>query len=72
MTARAGGERPEPQAHEGERRLPPTDDPRNWQEDFPHENGRYIGRCMYCDRHYWGHKRRVVCKLCSTGTNAHD
>lgn len=38
---------------------------RNWQEDYPHENGNYLNECVYCKLIFIGHKRRVVCKLCS-------
>ena len=37
---------------------------RNWTEDFTHENGNYNNTCMYCDKNFIGHKRRIVCKLC--------
>jgi hypothetical protein len=39
---------------------------RDWTEDFPHENGNYMCRCCVCKRLFAGHKRRVVCKTCST------
>ena len=40
--------------------------PRNWSEDFPHENGMYMCRCVKCREYFYGHKRRVVCKVCQT------
>lgn len=40
-------------------------DPRDWPEDFSHENGRYYNTCTFCHQPFCGHKRRVVCKLCS-------
>lgn len=39
---------------------------RDWPEDFAHENGQYFCTCSVCDRQFTGHKRRVVCKLCTT------
>ncbi len=41
-------------------------DPRDFPEDASHENGRYMCYCLLCDRNFYGHKRRVVCKLCTT------
>ncbi|KKN33990.1 hypothetical protein LCGC14_0798030 [marine sediment metagenome] len=41
---------------------------RNWPEDFSHENGNYFCRCCHCGKDFIGHKRRVVCKVCSTGS----
>ena len=38
---------------------------RNWIEDAPHENGNYECLCCECDQVFIGHKRRVLCKLCS-------
>lgn len=38
--------------------------PGSWPEDFDHENGCYECSCAYCHRHFLGHKRRVVCKIC--------
>lgn len=43
--------------------LPSTD--RNWVEDAPHENGNYECSCVECGHSFIGHKRRVLCKLCS-------
>jgi hypothetical protein len=37
----------------------------DWSEDFPHENGNYENRCSECGIGFMGHKRRVVCKICS-------
>jgi len=38
---------------------------RNWEEDFEHENGDYICKCVHCDHAFRGHKRRVVCRKCA-------
>jgi hypothetical protein len=40
---------------------------RNWEEDFSHENGKYINRCYGCELHFMGHKRRTRCKKCCVG-----
>lgn len=37
---------------------------RNWEEDLPHENGNYQCSCIKCGNFFFGHKRRVVCKVC--------
>ena len=38
--------------------------PRDWPEDYDHENGCYECGCAYCGRTFLGYKRRVVCKVC--------
>lgn len=38
---------------------------RDWTEDSQHENGNYTNTCSICNKGFIGHKRRVVCKLCS-------
>ena len=43
----------------------PNKSNRDWAIDFQHENGMYLNRCMYCQRPFYGHKRRVVCRKCS-------
>ena len=42
------------------------DNPRNWPEDFEHENGMYYCRCVHCKEQFIGYKRRVVCKECDS------
>lgn len=37
---------------------------RDFPEDRPYENGNYINQCLFCDKTFVGHKRRVCCKLC--------
>ena len=37
---------------------------RDWEEDFPLENGQYMNHCVYCNETFIGYKRRLVCKLC--------
>ncbi len=38
--------------------------PRNYQEDFSHENGNYACKCSTCGLDFLGHKRRTTCKVC--------
>ena len=45
--------------------IPSENDPKNWQEDFPHENGNYVNTCIECGSLFIGHKRRNVCKMCT-------
>ena len=49
---------------QGEEKGLPKNSERDWTEDFPHENGMYQNRCMDCGLLFFGHKRRVWCKLC--------
>lgn len=39
---------------------------RDWPEDFEHENGEYMNTCCECKNTFTGHKRRFICKACST------
>lgn len=39
---------------------------RDWVEDFSYDNGRYGHKCVLCGFEFTGHKRRVICKECST------
>jgi hypothetical protein len=43
---------------------------RDWPEDFEHENGNYICRCVGCKQLFVGHKRRVECKVCAAQSSA--
>lgn len=38
--------------------------PRDWPEDFAHENGQYMCHCAECSERFFGHKRRRICKVC--------
>lgn len=40
--------------------------PGNWPEDATHENGDYECRCCHCGATFYGHKRRVTCKVCAS------
>jgi hypothetical protein len=37
----------------------------DWTEDFQHENGNYQSVCSTCRNTFFGHKRRVTCKVCA-------
>lgn len=37
---------------------------RDFPEDAHLENGNYQNLCCHCDNLFFGHKRRVSCKLC--------
>lgn len=39
--------------------------PRDWEEDWAHNNGQYLCRCMWCKLMFMGHKRRVTCRVCA-------
>ena len=39
--------------------------PRDWPEDFSHENGAYLNHCHNCQITFIGHKRRITCKVCA-------
>jgi len=39
--------------------------PKNWKEDYEHENGNYMCHCRLCKQSFLGHKRRVMCKECT-------
>lgn len=40
----------------------------DWPEDFVHENGNYMRKCIECGNTFSGYKRRVVCKKCAAIT----
>lgn len=44
----------------------PYESAHNWPEDCEHENGLYQNECCYCHKIFYGHKRRVICKLCAS------
>lgn len=47
-----------------EKQLMPLPSDRDWTEDSHLENGNYICICCICQQRFFGHKRRVCCKLC--------
>lgn len=46
-------------------KLPKFDSPKNYKEDYTKDNG-YICKCYTCREHFYGHKRRTICKECIT------
>ncbi len=44
--------------------IPSVDSPKNWTEDYVHENGNYVNKCTECEEFFYGHKRRFICKEC--------
>lgn len=50
----------------------PGTKPGDWPEDFTHENGNYMCKCCHCGSMLYGHKRRVSCKVCSSGAAAKE
>lgn len=43
---------------------------RAWPEDLNHENGVYYCDCCVCGRQFQGHKRRVLCRVCTNETTS--
>jgi len=41
-----------------------SNNPKDWTEDFPHENGCYQNRCSLCKELFMGNKHRFICKEC--------
>ena len=46
--------------------------PGNWPEDSSHENGNYECKCCHCGATFYGHKRRVTCKVCASPAPDHS
>ena len=46
--------------------MPSFDSPKNWTEDYKHENGNYTCKCSKCKEYFYGYKRRTLCKECSS------
>lgn len=46
--------------------------PGNWPEDSSHENGDYECECCHCGATFYGHKRRVTCKVCASPAPDHS
>ncbi len=49
---------------------PLSTSPRDWTDDFAHENGNYLCGCVVCGERFKGHKRRKVCKVCADADDA--
>lgn len=43
----------------------------DWPEDFGHDNGFYLVGCRTCERRFFGHKRRIMCKDCALSIAVH-
>lgn len=41
------------------------DSEHSWKEDYPDENGKHHHTCQQCGAQFIGHKRRMICKVCS-------
>jgi len=39
--------------------------PEDWTEDYAYENGNYMCLCVTCGKQFFGHKRRVTCRVCA-------
>lgn len=39
---------------------------RNWDEDYKDGENKYECICGICGEHFFGHKRRPVCKICAS------
>ena len=50
----------------GFNRRNPESEKCHWPEDFPHDNGIYENICGQCTKHFLGHKRRPICKVCAS------
>lgn len=44
---------------------PSGSEKRDWPGDFEHENGNYQCTCLECGKLFLGHKRRVICRVCT-------
>jgi hypothetical protein len=45
---------------------------RSWPDDVAHESN-YENNCLHCGSAFIGHKRRVVCRVCSeAASNPHQ
>ena len=52
--------------------VPSASDPRNFPEDYKHENGCYSNICAVCANEFIGYKRRRVCKVCLEANGKQD
>lgn len=65
MAAEVAPQKPDWEKINEEFRSVPLDDPRNWVEDYPHDNGQYMNLCRTCERLFMGYKRRIQCRACA-------
>ncbi len=52
--------------------LRPQHSDRDFTEDFIHENGLYECACSRCRSKFYGHKRRIACKVCERRNKEED
>ena len=45
--------------------MPSFPSPKNWTEDYKHENGNYMCKCSKCEEYFIGYKRRTICRECA-------
>ena len=45
-------------------KFPAEESNKNWPEDYPEGEHKYICSCAVCNETFYGYKRRVVCKQC--------
>ncbi len=44
--------------------LPALDSHKNYPEDYADGHNQYVCKCYKCKEHFYGYKRRVICKEC--------
>lgn len=44
--------------------LPEFDSPKNYPEDYVDGHNQYVCKCYKCKEHFYGYKRRIICKEC--------
>ena len=37
----------------------------DWPDDYVYDNGMYMNICHACSTKFFGHKRRITCKVCA-------
>ena len=44
--------------------FPEFDSPKNYPEDYADGHNQYVCKCYKCKEHFYGYKRRIICKQC--------
>lgn len=44
--------------------LPEIYSPKNYPEDYADGHNQYVCKCYKCKEHFYGYKRRIICKVC--------
>lgn len=44
--------------------FPEFDSPKNYPEDYADGHNQYVCKCYKCKEHFYGYKRRIICKEC--------